>query len=88
MLLIATTLHAQNERLLKAMQLNESAIAKMGQKNLDGAESDLLAALAYSNENPSVRKNLSVVYYEKAVREYIQKQEREDRRLEQLNIFR
>ena len=52
----------------KANQLNESAIRKMKSGNLDGALIDLLQALEYANQDPKLKKNLGVVYYEKGAR--------------------
>ncbi len=59
---------ADREALKKGAALNDSAIRKMRAHDLDGAEQDLLQAQVYSNENPQISKNLSVVYYEKGVR--------------------
>lgn len=60
---------ADREYLEKASALNESAIAKMRSGNLDGAEFDLLQAIEYAGGDvQKLRKNLSVVYYEKGVR--------------------
>lgn len=52
---------------IKANQLNETAVQKMSVSDLSGAESDLLKALVYSNNHPTISRNLSGVYYEKAV---------------------
>src|SRR5438067_1610000 len=59
---------ASQEEFKKAGKFNESATVKMSQGDLDGAESDLLSALEYSVENPKLKKNLGVVYYEKGAR--------------------
>lgn len=65
----------ERKELLKAGQYNASAIEKMKEKDfdkkdLDGAELDLLKASVYSNEEPKVRENLGVVYYEKGLRSW------------------
>ena len=59
---------ATAENLQKAQKLNDTAIVKMKEGNLNGAELDLLSALEYSGQNPKLKKNLGVVYYEKGVR--------------------
>jgi len=64
----------------RGMELNESAIQKMNAGNLDGAQIDLLQALVYSNQNPQVRKNLGVLYYEKGVRAYKKKKDYQEAR--------
>lgn len=52
----------------RSTELNESATQKLKSGNLDGAEIDMMQAYVYSGQNPQIRKNLSVVYYEKAIR--------------------
>ncbi len=63
----ATKDSASDESSLKAHQLNKTAVQKMSVSDLGGAETDLLKALVYSNNHPTISRNLSGVYYEKAV---------------------
>lgn len=66
---------ASDENLKKALALNDSAIQKSREGNLDGAEIDLLQAVEYSDVAPKVKKNLGVVYFEKASRAVNQKKD-------------
>lgn len=65
---LASPAHAvSSEDLKKASLLNDSGIQKVRERNLDGAETDLLQALEYSGQNPKIRKNLGGVYFEKGL---------------------
>jgi len=56
---------AVDDQAVKAHQYNEAAADKLGNKDFVGAEEELMKALVYSQEHPTIRKNLGAVYFEK-----------------------